>query len=403
MSAIHDHLAGSIDAERLRRLTLDLVATPSPTGDSAAVAARYARALEDAGVGATLVEHEGYPGSPSVVARLGGARPGPVLQLDGHLDTIHTAHDPPAWRDGRIYGRGSTDMKSGLAAMVEVARLLREQGGPPAGDLLITAHGMHEAPWARGETLRQLIAAGHVGDAAICCEGDPHRLPVVGKGLAIFEVEIRRPGEAVHEVTAPADLPHPILVGHRLVQGMLARNAEFAATELPYGLGPETYFVGLFQSGDFYNRVPTSCRIVGTRRYAPDRSFEAVEAEFAGLLRAAAGDSGAGVDADIWKQRDGFEVDPEAAVCRALRGAYAAVHGRDVPLTGMKAVADSSIFIKEAGVPALQYGPGLAQAHADVEWVALADVVDTARVLLLTALDYLGAGDSTGPAARERR
>ena len=82
--------------------------------------------------------------------------------------------------------------------------------------------------------------------------------------------------------------------------------------------------------------------------------------------------------------------DPETRVAAALRQAYARVHGCPLPLVGMKYVADSSIFIREAGVPALQYGAGLARAHADLEWVELRDVVDTAKVLLLTAVEYLG-------------
>ena len=390
MNATHRRLVEMVDPDRLRDLTLALVKIPSPTGDSAAAARYYAQVLRDVGLDVVLEHLDAYPQSPNVIARLRGAEAGHTLQFDGHLDTIHAPHDPPRYADGRIYGRGATDMKSGLVAAAEVARVVKESGVALGGDILITAHGMHEAPWGGSQTLRLLIQQGHVGDAVICCEGNPGQLPVIGKGMSTFEVTIRRAGDTIHEVSATEDVPHPIVVGHQLVRAMLDKNAEFARTILPYDLGSETYFVGIFEAGDFYNRVPTQCRIVGTRRYAPERSFAEVEAELQGMTARIAAETGAQIDVGIQKQRDGFQIDPETPISVALRNAYASIHGRPIALVGMKYVADSSGFIHEAGVPTLQYGPGLARAHASVEWVPLEDLVSTARVFLISALNYLG-------------
>jgi len=378
------------DPDRLRDLTLALVKIPSPTGDCAAVAECYAQVLRDVGLDVEIDICDQYPQSPNVIARLRGAEPGRTLQFNGHLDTIHTPHASPCYQDGRIYGRGATDMKSGLATVAEVVRVIKESGVRLRGDILITAHGMHEAPWGLGETLRFLIRKGQVGDAVICVEGEPGHLFVIGKGLSVFEVDIHREGEVIHEIVATKDLPHPITVGHQLVQAMLDRNAKFARTRLPYDMGAETYFIGIFKSGDLYNRVPTHCYIVGTRRYAPHRTFAEVEAEFRGMTTQIATETGAQIDVKIWKQRDGFEIDPESPISAALKAAYASVYGKPIHLAGQKFVADSSIFIHEAGVPALQYGPGLTRAHADVEWVDLKDVVDTTKVHLMSALNYLG-------------
>lgn len=385
------HAIQLVDPDRLRDLTLDLVRIPSPTGDCVAIAEYYAQVLRDTGLDVQVDYPEQYPRNPSVIARLQGVESSRTLQFDGHLDTIHASHSPPCYRDGRIYGRGATDMKSSLAAVAEMVRVVKESGVRLRGDILITAHGMHEAPWAKeGETLRLLIREGHVGDAVICIEGEPGQLPVAGKGLSIFEVDIGREGQAIHEVTAGKDLPHPIVVGHRLVWAMLDKNAEFAQTELPYDMGPETYFIGIFESGDFYNRVPTRCRIVGTRRYAPHRSFAEVQAEFRAMATQTALETGARIDVKIWRQRDGFEIDPDAPISVALREAYASIYGKSIELVGLKICGDSSIFIRDAGVPALLYGPGLARAHADVEWVDLEEVVNTTKVFLLSAINYLG-------------
>jgi acetylornithine deacetylase/succinyl-diaminopimelate desuccinylase-like protein len=390
MDSRSQELAARIDPVRLRELTLDLVRIPSPTGDCAAAAEFYAGVLQEAGMDARIGSHQPYPSSPSVIARLTGHSPGPALQLDGHLDTIHTPHAPPRFEAGKIHGRGAADMKSGLIAAAEVARVLAESGRDFAGELLITAHGMHEAPWGLGETLRLLIEAGHFGDAAICVEGAHDELAVAGKGLGIFELTVRREGGAVHELAAAPELPHPILVGNQLVDDLQAENARFSSAELPFGLGSESYFIGVFESGDFYNRVPTKCRIVGTRRYGPERAFSDVDAEFRGLIERVAGETGATIDARFWRQRDGFMLDPGTPVAVALRSGYQEVCGRALPLGGMRYVADNSILIREAGIPALQYGVGLGRAHADKEWVNLDDIVTTAQVLLLTALEYWG-------------
>jgi acetylornithine deacetylase/succinyl-diaminopimelate desuccinylase-like protein len=221
-------------------------------------------------------------------------------------------------------------------------------------------------------------------------EGHPHELPVVGKGLSIFEVDVLRAGGPVHENSAPPGLPHPILAGNRLLQEMTAKNETFAQQELPLGLGHESYFVGVFQSGDFYNRVPATCHIVGTRRYAPDGTFPAVEAEFQEITELVAGETGVTFDTRIWRQRDGFRIDPEADVTRATRDAYETVTGEMLKLVGMKSVADSSIFVNEAEIPAMQYGPGLESAHADLEWVDVEDMVLVTKVCLLAALNYCG-------------
>ena len=159
----------SVDKDRLRDLTLELVEVESPTGDTAEVARLYGRRLEENGLEVELLD-ERFPATPIVIGRLGGGEPGPTIVLNGHLDTVPIPHDPPRLDSERIYGRGTADMKGALACAAEAARVLAGRGSFP-GELVIVAVGLHEAPGGRGEDLDYLLGEhGFTADLGVVCE-----------------------------------------------------------------------------------------------------------------------------------------------------------------------------------------------------------------------------------------
>jgi acetylornithine deacetylase/succinyl-diaminopimelate desuccinylase-like protein len=384
---MQDALLGRVDAERLQQATLDLVRIRSYTGDTREVGAWYARHLEQIGLEVEVIRE--YPNAPSVVARLRGSGGRPTLELNGHLDTVPVDHPVPYVQDGRIYGRGSADMKGGLAAMAEAARVFVESGVRLKGDLLLVAHGLHEAPDGHGEDLTGLVRRRIKGDAVIIAEIAADVLPVVGLGLLIFDVTVRRPGEPSHELLTPPGTPHPIRGAVGLVNLIDARHAELARNPLPY-VGSESYFLGIVRGGDFFNRWTNACRVVGTRRYGPDTAFADVEAELRGMARRVETETGCSVEFALTRVRDGFRVAETEPIVVALRDAYRAVAGRELPLVGSRMVGDAPIFIQEGGVPAIYHGPGGTGAHADVESVPVAELVRAAKVYVLACLNYAG-------------
>jgi len=377
-------IAERVQAQRLTERTMELVRIKSHTGDSREVAAAYARQLADIGLAVELVRD--FPQSPCVVARLKGVGGGPTLEFNGHLDTVPLPHDEPRVAEERIYGRGAADMKGGLAAVAEALAAAVESGTRFPCEVLVVAHGLHETPGGRGEDLTALVARGIAGDAAIVAEIGSDTLPVIGLGAAAFDITVGRPGEPTHELLTPPGTPHPLLAGIRLASLMHARHAELAKHPLPY-VGPESYFLGILEGGDFFNRFPTACRLVGVRRYGPDSTFEQVQAEMQEMARQVEAETGAEVRLGLARMRDGFRVAEDEPVVAALRRAYQTVTGAPLPLAGSRMVGDAAIFTR-AGVPALYHGPKGTGAHADVEWVPIAELVRAAQVYLLTALAY---------------
>ncbi len=380
-------LLGQVDAGRLEALTLELTRIRSYTGDTREVAAAYARHLEQIGLEVEVLRD--FPNAPSVVARLRGSSGGRTLELNGHLDTVPVDHPAPYVADGRLYGRGAADMKGGLAAMAEAARVIAESGLRLKGDLLLVAHGLHEAPDGHGEDLSDLVRRGIKGDAVIITEISADVLPVVGLGLSIFDATVRRPGDASHELLTPPGTPHPIRGAVSLVNLMEARHAELARNPIPY-VGAESYFLGILHGGDFFNRWTNACRVVGTRRYGPDTAFADVEAELREMVRRVEAETGCSVELALTRVRDGFRVAETEPIVVALREAYRAVAGRELPLVGSRMVGDAPIFIQEGGVPAVYHGPGGTGAHADLESVPIAELVRAAKVYVRTALAYVG-------------
>ncbi len=375
-----------VDAERVKKLAFDFVKIPSPTGNEKKFAEFYAEVLRTIGLDVSI-DYE-FSSSPSVIAKLRGNKTEPTIQFDGHLDHIPVEHPSPEIKDDIIYGRGIADMKSGLAAMAEAARVIKEFGSPLNGTIMLTAHGLHEAPLGHNETLESLIKKNIYGDACVVCELTSNFVPLVGKGMIIFEFDITRSGRVLHETEAPDEV-NPILAGQKLIE-LLRKNVDkVGGQNYSTKKKAETIFFGIFESGDFYNRIPGKCRIVGTRRFSPGRVFQDVEDEFCGIIRKVESSSDIETRVNLSRIALPFKVDRNEKIVTSLRSAYEYVVRDKLPLGEINTAGNAPWFINMANIPAVYHAVDQSTAHSDLEYVKVSDIVRAAKVYALTALNYL--------------
>lgn len=376
----------AVNVQRLVDTALALIAVPSPTRSAGAVADRLAALLTADGFSVERPAAD-WPEAPAVVARLDTGKPGRTLQFDGHLDTVHLPFVPPRYENGNLYGSGAADMKGGVAAFVEALRVLRATGALPAGNILLTAHDHHEGPWGDRRQLRALIRAGYVGDAVLLPEYLADRLPVAGRGAAIWEVTIRREGEPVHEVLRPPDLPDVLGTGAELVLRLRALHDRIQATTAPYA-GHDSVFIGRIHAGEIFNQLPTECTLSGSRRWVTPGSAAAVQAEFREILRELSLRSRTQIDVAFDLPGDAFQIASDDPVVLAFQTAHEAVTGAPLPLGGKPFVDDGNIFAGEAHIPALTHGPAATGAHTLHECAPVAELARVAQVYALTAIGY---------------
>ncbi len=379
-------VCSAVNRDRLVETAIGLVEVPSPTRSAGAVADRLAEILTGDGFAVERLVAD-WPDAPAVVTRVESGRPGPVLQFDGHLDTVHLPFVPPRHENGCLYGSGASDMKGGIAAFVEAARALCEIGGLQAGGVLLTAHDMHEGPWGDRRQLRSLISQGVHGDAVMLPEYFADKLPLAGRGMAIFEIHIRRDGEPVHEVLRPAGLPSVVNAGADLVVKLRDLDETMTGTEAA-GIGRDSVFVGQIESGEIYNQAPVECLVRGTRRWVTPGTAAEVEQGFRELLEQHAQASGTRIDLDYSLQGDAFRIDEGETAVAAFQTAHTALTGAPLPAGAKPFLDDGNLFCSMAGVPALTHGPAATGAHTLNECVAVDELVRVARVYALTALSF---------------
>jgi len=360
----------------IRTPSVNPTLAPDEAHGEAAVAKVAREWLEAQGVHAWL--EEAAPGRPNVVGEVAGGE-GPTLVLCAHLDTVSTFDMTippfePRVEDGRLYGRGSYDMKGAAAAVMCAAASL--VGGRFAGRLLLALVADEEYASIGADD----FVKRHPADACILTEASALDLVLAHKGFVWAEIVTR--GRAAHGSRWDLGVSAVGRMG-RIIAALEAFDRDTLRKRGHPLTGPASMHCARIAGGTGLSTYAPECRLEIERRTVPGETPERVIEELRAVVREA------GEEAEV---RQIFERPPltgerDSGIARTVREAAESVTGRAPKETGVAYWMDAAIFAA-AGIPTVDYGPDGAGAHEAVEWVDIASLVTCARVLAECARSF---------------
>jgi acetylornithine deacetylase len=340
---------------------------PGAAGE-AAIARRLVQELESMGLPVEV--QEVAPGRPNVVATLEGRRPGRSLLLCGHIDTVGVAGMAapfdPVVRDGRLHGRGSQDMKSGVAAMIEAVRVVAEGGGLDAGRVLVACVVDEEHSSIGADAL---VTRWHA-DAGIVTEPTDLDVAVCHKGFAWSEISTH--GRAAHG-SRPADGVDAIVHMGRVLTALGDLDRRLQAGPRHPLLGAASLHASIISGGRELSSYPDRCTLQIERRTIPGEPDQALTAEVEAVLATlATKDPTFSAVATPMFARPPYAID-DVHPLPGLLTTSARRTGCRAATIGMSFWTDAAV-LGGAGIPSVLFGPAGAGLHSVDEWVDLASV-----------------------------
>ena len=355
-----------------------LVPGAAGEGEIGAAIAAHLRSM-----GLAVHLQEVAPGRSNVVGVL-DAGPGPSMMFCGHTDTVGVegmaAPFSPLIRDGRVYGRGSQDMKGGVAAMIDAARVVAASG--VRRGRLIVASVIDEEFASIGA---DALVTGWKADAAVVTEPTDLQIGVAHKGFAWFEIETI--GRAAHG-SRPQEGRDAILRMGRVLTRLDALDRTLRSRPPDPLMGTASLHASIIEGGREWSSYPDRCRLQMERRTIAGESAAQAREEIEALLA-------------VLRQEDPeFEGTARLVFARPpyetprghdlVRWLQQAASNREVraECTGMSFWTDAAV-LGEAGIPAVLFGPGGAGLHSTEEYVHLSDVIACRDVLGDLALAWM--------------
>lgn len=354
----------------------------------------------------------GYTDHRNIEAFLRGRTGGRRLILFGHTDTVPVdprttwAHDPYGGdvADGRIYGRGSADMKAGCAVALVALRILRDSGVQLDGD--VTAQLIVDEEAGGNGTLDAVLAGRYPpGSACIMLEPtSPDVLLISGRGAQFFRIRVPGQEGGTEYYRDLVNAIDPAIVLFEAVKRYaLMREASVAGSELyaSHGRQKVPLAITTFQAGAWPSTLAGEAVLEGTIECLPGEDIHAVTDAFEAYLREVAA-------GDPWLREHPFRferfglwfdaaaLDPEDAFVVALRRAAVQAIGREPEVTGGGG-SDLRLPLVYASCPTVLWGPAGGPIHSVDEWVDIEQMVEMLKVCLVAAVEWCGPA---GEAAR---
>lgn len=337
-------------------------------------------------LGLQVATYKIEPGRTNVVGVLKGSGGGKSLLLNAHMDTVGVegmTGEPfgAEIREGRMYGRGTQDMKGSLAAMLGAAKALADSGVELAGDVLITAVADEEhASIGTDDLVKHLTA-----DAAIVTEPTNLTLCRAHRGFIWYDVETY--GRAAHGSRFREGIDANMRMGRFLAR--LDKFEQELRKRPPHPLvGPPSLHAARLQGGAEISIYAAHCLLQIERRTTPGETEKQVTAELQAIIdELAAEDTTFKATVKLAFMRNPFEIGAEAEIVQALESAMIEYTGVNPIHSGQSFWTDAAI-LADAGIESVLIGPTGGGLHSAEEWVDLQSVVDLAQILAETAVRY---------------
>jgi acetylornithine deacetylase/succinyl-diaminopimelate desuccinylase-like protein len=412
-----DNVVKRINRDELAQLTKDLVDISSPTGSEKAIG----EFILDWYVRNNIrpVRQEIDPNRVNAVGILEGKSGGVSLMINGHMDTSYTGTEEDrmfcrtlepdselkgAVRDGKVFGLGASNMKSGLAAFMVAGKALRESSLTLKGDLILAAVageisrtpvGPYQSGAYRGEGTgtHHLLTHGVQSDYAIVADRSGHSIVWAQNGVAQIKVSTFGDPHAAWGVTREEKAPEvssAILKMVKVLQAVDAWAAEFERAHVyasAHGAIVPKVNIGAIQGGAPFrpNYYPGVCSIYLDVRTPPELRPLQVQRE----LKAALSKLDVEYEIDMYASKMGYEAKGVEPIIKVIEDSYQSLFGKKTPApTGIHASiwTDTNIY-NELGIPACKFGLGGGKYKIRSEQIDIENIFQAAQVYALAALE----------------
>ena len=379
-------MADAPSRDAILAIAKSLISIPSVSGNELAIMQWVQAWAAERAISAEIVAKD--PNRPNVILTVGDPASGPVVCMNGHLDTVPVS-DEDAWQTGpfdpvvsadgnRLYGRGSSDMKSSVAVMLAVLDAYRSDNLRGA----LQAHVVTDEELSGNfGTIAVLdaIAAGALPRPDFCLIGEKSDLKVRNAERGILAVDVIVHGRASHTAAARVTGVNAIMLAAKAIVALEQDLDKFHPA-----VGKPVISINMINGGVAHNVVPGECRFSIDRRLIPGETRETVIAEIDAVLAAVAETEP--------RLRYTLVIDPEgdfipanitaedSPVVRAVWEASKAIQGKEPEYFVQWAGATDGRYYRQAGIDTVGFGPGGENAHGANEAVSIPDLVTQAAV-----------------------
>lgn len=365
-----------------------LIQTPSenPGGYEEDMALEIQRILKIEGIASELKYVDDK--RPNLYAVLEGEKPGKTVIYNGHLDTVPTGnnwvHDPfSGYEDENnlIYGRGTADMKSGVAAMLYAAICLKRMGGPKQGRLILFFNVDEEVS---NKGMEQFLKEDIDIDYAIISEPTDLNVCIGHKGVGRYKVRTR--GVAGHAAFVE-DPDNAIEKMNKLLPSIFEYGHQIKTQKQHEFLGQASSNVTTIDGGITGNAIPDECVITIDRRILPGETAESVLKEYHDLLKEKAPDVEYEIETSSYQPSSLIEKNHEL-----VQTVYETAKKRNnnVQIKDFEATCEAPYFSLKKNIPTIIYGPGkLEQAHVVNEHVSRSQVIEAGKNFINISINLL--------------